>query len=76
MKSYCSDMKPDLSLIMKRVGQGVSKTGIILSLALCLCLLTELHAQTILKKASFAPQWLPQAQFAGYMVALDKGFLP
>jgi NitT/TauT family transport system substrate-binding protein len=25
-------------------------------------------------KVSFLPQWLPQAQFAGYMVARDKGF--
>jgi len=27
-----------------------------------------------LNKVSLMPQWLPQAQFAGYMVALDKGF--
>lgn len=27
-----------------------------------------------LKKASLLPQWIPQAQFAGYMVALQKGF--
>jgi NitT/TauT family transport system substrate-binding protein len=27
-----------------------------------------------LKKASLLPQWLPQAQFAGYMVALSKGY--
>jgi NitT/TauT family transport system substrate-binding protein len=27
-----------------------------------------------LKKVSLIPQWLPQAQFAGYMLALDKGF--
>ena len=26
-----------------------------------------------LKKVSLMPQWLPQAQFTGYMVALDKG---
>ncbi len=25
-------------------------------------------------KVSFLPQWLPQAQFAGYMAAQDKGF--
>jgi NitT/TauT family transport system substrate-binding protein len=31
-------------------------------------------AETILKKASFMPQWSPQAQFAGYYVAYDKGF--
>lgn len=27
-----------------------------------------------LKKASFRPQWVPQAQFAGYYAALAKGF--
>ena len=27
-----------------------------------------------LKKASFIPQWSPQAQFAGYYVAYEKGF--
>ncbi len=31
-------------------------------------------AETTLKKVSLAPQWIPQAQFAGYMVALEKGF--
>ena len=32
------------------------------------------EAQTSLKKASFIPQWVPQAQFAGYYVAFEKGF--
>ena len=27
-----------------------------------------------LDKVSLVPQWIPQAQFAGYMVALEKGF--
>jgi NitT/TauT family transport system substrate-binding protein len=27
-----------------------------------------------LKPISLVPQWIPQAQFAGYMVALEKGF--
>ena len=27
-----------------------------------------------LKQVSLLPQWVPQAQFAGYMVALEKGF--
>ncbi len=27
-----------------------------------------------LDKVSLMPQWIPQAQFAGYMVALEKGF--
>jgi NitT/TauT family transport system substrate-binding protein len=26
-----------------------------------------------LKKASFIPQWVPQAQFAGYYIGLEKG---
>ena len=29
--------------------------------------------QSSLKKISFIPQWFPQAEFAGYYVALDKG---
>ena len=29
--------------------------------------------ETSLKKISFIPQWFPQAEFAGYYVALDKG---
>lgn len=33
-----------------------------------------LGAQTSLKKVSLLPQWLPQAQFAGYLIALEKGF--
>ncbi|OFY38403.1 MAG: hypothetical protein A2X18_02730 [Bacteroidetes bacterium GWF2_40_14] len=33
---------------------------------------TYVHAQ--LPKITFAPQWLPQAQFAGYYVAQEKGF--
>ncbi|MCE5321322.1 MAG: ABC transporter substrate-binding protein [Bacteroidales bacterium] len=34
--------------------------------------ITFLHSQT--PKIIFAPQWLPQAQFAGYYVAQEKGF--
>lgn len=30
-------------------------------------------AENALKKASLMPLWSPQAQFAGYYVALDKG---
>ncbi len=32
------------------------------------------NGQTPIKKASFLPQWVPQAQFAGYYVALERGF--
>lgn len=31
-------------------------------------------SDTSLTKLTFTPQWLPQAQFAGYYVALDQGF--
>jgi len=31
-------------------------------------------AESTLKQASFIPQWNPQAQFAGYYVAYEKGF--
>jgi NitT/TauT family transport system substrate-binding protein len=35
---------------------------------------SPLHAaEKALKKASFIPQWSPQAQFAGYYVAYEKG---
>ena len=33
-----------------------------------------LRAEEALKRASFIPQWSPQAQFAGYYVAYEKGF--
>ncbi len=42
---------------------------------LVLCLMSVAGAQDKpLDKVSLIPQWIPQAQFAGYMVALDKGF--
>jgi len=49
---------------------------ILLSLSLFLILgVSPLGAaETTLKKASFLPQWSPQAQFAGYYVAYEKGF--
>jgi NitT/TauT family transport system substrate-binding protein len=31
-------------------------------------------SETGLKRASFLPHWVPQAQFAGYYVAFEKGF--
>lgn len=40
----------------------------------CLLFLVILgSAEKPLKKATFIPQWFPQAEFAGYYVALDKG---
>lgn len=49
------------------------RTG--LSILLCLLFLPVAEAtEKPLKKASFLPQWSPQAQFAGYYVAYEKGF--
>jgi len=39
-----------------------------------LLLSLSLSAQAQLSKIVFAPQWIPQAQFAGYYIAQDKGF--
>jgi NitT/TauT family transport system substrate-binding protein len=33
----------------------------------------SVHAETGLKKVVFIPQWVPQAQFAGYYFAAEKG---
>ncbi len=36
---------------------------------------SQAHAdEKVFRKASFIPQWVPQAQFAGYYVAYEKGF--
>jgi NitT/TauT family transport system substrate-binding protein len=43
-------------------------------LAFSLCASPCVLAEDGLKKVSLIPLWIPQAQFAGYMVALDKGF--
>jgi NitT/TauT family transport system substrate-binding protein len=45
------------------------------SFLFCLTLsLFNLQALTKQTNISFSPQWFPQAQFAGYYVALDQGF--
>jgi NitT/TauT family transport system substrate-binding protein len=55
----------------KRIGLSVA-----LGLTISLCLFFHVilgSGEEPLKKASFIPQWFPQAEFAGYYVALDKG---
>ena len=47
---------------------------ILLILPLLLLALPAQAAENSLKKASFIPQWVPQAQFAGYYVAREKLF--
>lgn len=51
-----------MPLVMKKI--------ISLCFLVCLCILTA-NAQ---EKFIFTPQWTAQAQFAGYYVALEKGF--
>lgn len=51
----------------------MGKRGFLL-LILLVCSWTPLSGAEIpLRKASFIPQWVPQAQFAGYYFALEKG---
>jgi NitT/TauT family transport system substrate-binding protein len=47
-----------------------------LQAVVALVLLSSLSAwaETPLPQVSFLPQWIPQAQFAGYYVAYEKGF--
>jgi NitT/TauT family transport system substrate-binding protein len=67
-------MKAHLSLIAKSACKHIRRIWVVAWLVLLIPPISALGAETTLKKVSFAPQWLPQAQFAGYMVALDKGF--
>ncbi|MEJ2716314.1 MAG: ABC transporter substrate-binding protein [Deltaproteobacteria bacterium] len=50
------------------------KIGVIFCIILGVLLAAGVPADAALKEVSLIPQWLPQAQFAGYMVALEKGF--
>lgn len=52
----------------------MKQTRLVSLLCLFLFLPAVSHAAGQLIKVSLLPQWIPQAQFAGYMVALDKGF--
>jgi NitT/TauT family transport system substrate-binding protein len=67
-------MKALSSLITESACKHIRRTWAVVWLLLLIPPMSALGAETSLKKVSFAPQWIPQAQFAGYMVALDKGF--
>ena len=67
-------MKNDPRLITKALRRHINGTLIVVLSLIFLQTVSAVQAETVLKKASFVPQWLPQAQFAGYMVALEKGF--
>ena len=49
------------------------RTGLLLILCILRLSVAE-AAEKPLQKVSFLPQWSPQAQFAGYYVAYEKGF--
>jgi len=55
--------------------KDITKKIIFFSLSIWLCSVFNLYAQeeTALKEVTFIPHWSPQAQFAGYYVAQEKG---
>jgi NitT/TauT family transport system substrate-binding protein len=60
---------------MKRLGGVLSPSGPLPSGLLCMILAVAAAAdEGGLARATFLPQWTPQAQFAGYYVADEKGF--
>ncbi len=56
-----------------RMGISPSRMLLLVLMAAVLALCPGV-AQSYLKQASLLPQWIPQAQFAGYLVAKEKGF--
>jgi len=56
------------------VSRFVSSILPVVSILCILLTLPSLTAAAELKTLTFLPQWLPQAQFAGYYVAYEKGF--
>jgi len=54
--------------------KGISAIRIITLFLISVFSVLNLHAQNSLKKVTFAPHWIPQAQFAGFYVAKEKGF--
>lgn len=68
-------------MILKPMRQGfnsgwhsvVKIYAVLLLLVVCAITIPAAAAEPALKKVSLAPLWSPQAQFAGYYVALDKG---
>ncbi|HEY5511118.1 MAG TPA: ABC transporter substrate-binding protein [Prolixibacteraceae bacterium] len=54
---------------MKYLTRNIQKLGIVIFL-----LFASIFTHAQLPKLVFSPHWLPQAQFAGYYVAKEKGF--
>ncbi len=73
-KFFQIDTRTYFRFITKTAAKYISKTATTVLILLVLQPVVSLGAELVLKKATFCPQWIPQAQFAGYMVALEKGF--
>jgi NitT/TauT family transport system substrate-binding protein len=62
-----------MNMVIKRHRRNMRMFALILLLAITIIASPAVAAGTALKPASLMPLWSPQAQFAGYYVALDKG---
>lgn len=72
-----SDRLHRVRSVSRRHARGWCRAWRVLALLATLFVLSALspaYGEAPLKKVSFMPQWIPQAQFAGYFVAQDKGF--
>ena len=58
---------------ISKAREAVRRVGIVLSIILLLKASSATASEAPLKKVSFIPQWVPQAQFAGYYIAYEKG---
>jgi NitT/TauT family transport system substrate-binding protein len=54
--------------------RNIGLWGISILVLILVCLPCGASGQSGLKKATFVPHWVPQAQFAGYYVAQERGF--
>jgi NitT/TauT family transport system substrate-binding protein len=59
------------NMSIKALGRGIISAVILITMLFAAG--AAAAEEKALKKVSFIPQWLPQAQFAGYYVALEKG---
>ena len=65
-------MRFSISILLLHNMRYILGIGLIISCVSCYFI--SLSAEdSNLKKVTFIPQWTPQAQFAGYYVALDMG---
>jgi NitT/TauT family transport system substrate-binding protein len=74
MGIFRNNIRVCFHLMRHPTSKYIRKTMITILVLLLFQPLTCLGSESVLKKVTFCPQWIPQAQFAGYMVALEKGF--